>query len=77
MSNDIQKLDLEYSAAGATCKSYLALPADTTAPVPGIIVLHEWWGCDDYVRGRADQLAGLGYAALAADIEDLTRQRMR
>ena len=68
MSNDIQKLDLEYSAAGATCKSYLALPADTTAPVPGIIVLHEWWGCDDYVRGRADQLAGLGYAALAADM---------
>ena len=68
MSNDIQKIELEYTAAGTTCKGYLALPAGTSAPAPGVLVLHEWWGCDDYARARADQLAGLGYAALAADM---------
>lgn len=68
MSNDIQTLELEYSAAGTTCEGYLALPANTSTPVPGVIVLHEWWGCDEYVRARADQLAGLGYAAIAADM---------
>jgi len=68
MSTGIQKIELEYTAAGTTCKGYLALPADTSGPVPGVIVLHEWWGCDEYVRARADQLAGLGYAAIAADM---------
>ncbi len=68
MSSDIQTIDLEYSAAGTTCKGFLALPADTSTPVPGIVVLHEWWGCDSYARSRAEQLAGLGYAAIAADM---------
>jgi dienelactone hydrolase len=35
---------------------------------PGIIVVHEWNGLDDYARSRADQLARLGYLAFAADM---------
>ena len=32
------------------------------------MVVHEWWGLNDYPKKRAEQLAGLGYVALAADI---------
>lgn len=35
---------------------------------PGVLVVHEWWGLDDYARGRAEQLARLGYVAFALDM---------
>jgi len=35
---------------------------------PGILVLHEWWGLNDYARHRAEELAKLGYVAFAADM---------
>jgi len=35
---------------------------------PGVLVMHEWWGLNDYARGRAKQLAGLGYVAFAVDM---------
>ncbi len=35
---------------------------------PGVLVVHEWWGLDDYARGRARQLAELGYVAFALDM---------
>jgi len=37
-------------------------------PKTGVIVIHEWWGLNDYARGRAKQLAELGYAAIAVDM---------
>lgn len=37
-------------------------------PTAGVIVIHEWWGLDDYTRGRAQQLAKEGYVALALDM---------
>jgi dienelactone hydrolase len=38
------------------------------APRPGVLVIHEWWGLNDYARQRARQLAALGYVALAVDM---------
>jgi dienelactone hydrolase len=38
------------------------------AKMPGVIVVHEWWGHNDYARHRAEQLAGLGYFAFAVDM---------
>ena len=35
---------------------------------PAILVVHEWWGLNDYVRKRADMLAKLGYLAFAVDM---------
>jgi dienelactone hydrolase len=35
---------------------------------PGVIVVHEWWGHDDYARKRADMLAAVGYTAFALDM---------
>lgn len=47
---------------------YLSHDPATPSPRPGVLVVHEWWGCDDYIRGRADMLARLGYTALAVDM---------
>lgn len=49
-------------------RAYLSLPPAATAPVPGIVVIHEWWGLNDHIRHWADRLAGLGFAALAVDL---------
>ena len=35
---------------------------------PGILVVHEWWGLNEYARERAEQLAALGYVAFAVDM---------
>ena len=46
---------------------YLALPkGDGTHPA--VIVVHEWWGITDWIKGRTDALASLGYVALAVDL---------
>lgn len=34
----------------------------------GVLVIHEWWGLNDHIRGWADRLAGLGYRAMAVDL---------
>ncbi len=35
---------------------------------PGVLVVHEWWGLNDYVKSRAEKLAELGYVAFAVDM---------
>ena len=35
---------------------------------PGVLVLHEWWGLNDYAQRRAQALAEMGYVAFAADM---------
>ena len=65
---DIRTQDVTYSAGGATCRSHIAYDAGAGEPRPGVLVVHEWWGLDDYIRGRARMLAEMGYAALAVDM---------
>jgi len=47
---------------------YLALPKDKDQNIPGIILIHEWWGLNDDLREKADYFASQGYAALAVDL---------
>ncbi|MEO8464605.1 MAG: dienelactone hydrolase family protein [Gammaproteobacteria bacterium] len=47
---------------------FLAMPKDAAEPLPGIIVIHEWWGLNDQVKAMARKLAGEGYVALAVDL---------
>ena len=56
------------SADGTVLKGYVAYDEAKKGKRPAIVVIHEWWGCNDYVRQRADMLAGLGYIAIAADM---------
>jgi len=49
-------------------RGYLAMPADVTGPLPGIIVIHEWWGLNDNIRKMTKRLAAEGYVALAVDL---------
>ncbi len=52
----------------AGTRAYLALPQNAKAPLPGIVVIHEWWGLNDHVKHWADRLATEGYASLAVDL---------
>jgi carboxymethylenebutenolidase len=49
-------------------EGYLAYPEGSEGPLPGIIVIQEWWGLNDNIRRMADRLAGEGYMALAVDL---------
>lgn len=60
--------EVNYSAGGTTLKGFLAYDENIKGSRPGIIVVHEWWGHNDYVRKRAVMLAELGYTAFAIDM---------
>jgi dienelactone hydrolase len=59
--------EVTYSAGKTKMSGYLAHPPHAKG-LPGILVVHEWWGHNDYVRSRADMLAREGYVALAVDM---------
>ncbi|MDW3196224.1 MAG: dienelactone hydrolase family protein [Cytophagales bacterium] len=65
---EVPKGEITYSADTIDMKGYFATNAAAGAKVPGILVIHEWWGHNDYARKRADMLADLGYVALAIDM---------
>jgi carboxymethylenebutenolidase len=44
------------------------MPADAAEPLPGLIVIHEWWGLNDNIKAMTRRLAGEGYVALAVDL---------
>jgi len=67
-SKNIQTKTIEYKQGDQVLEGYLAYDANLQGKRPGVLVIHEWTGLNDYVRGRARQLAELGYVAFAADI---------
>ena len=52
---------------GQSVAGYLAEP-EGSAAAPGIVVIQEWWGLNDQIRGVADKLAAAGYRALVPDL---------
>jgi carboxymethylenebutenolidase len=52
---------------GQSVAGYLAEPANAAA-APGIVVIQEWWGLNDQIRGVAEKLAAAGYRALVPDL---------
>jgi dienelactone hydrolase len=51
-----------------TMNNYVAYNANDTGRHPIVLIVPEWWGLNDYVRSRAQQLAQLGYFAMAVDM---------
>jgi dienelactone hydrolase len=64
----IEGKPVEYTAGGVTLKGYIAYDENVKGKRPGVLVVHEWWGQNEYVRKRARMLAELGYTALALDM---------
>ena len=59
---------LPYAEGATKLAGYLAKPAAGKAAVPGVVIVHQWLGPTEHERQVAEDLARLGYAALAADI---------
>ena len=52
---------------GASVEAYLAEP-EGAAGAPAVVVIQEWWGLNDQIRGVADRIAAAGYTALVPDL---------
>lgn len=59
---------IEYKDGDATLKGVLAWDDAVSGMRAGVLVVHEWWGLNDYAISRAKQLAGEGYVAFALDM---------
>ena len=64
----VQTKPITYKYEGVNLKGYLAWDDAVKGKRPGILVVHEFWGLNAYAKRRAEQLAGLGYVAFAADM---------
>ncbi len=71
---EVQGKEVTYRANGTLLKGYIAYDDAIQGKRPGVLVVHEWWGLDDYTRKRARMLAQLGYTALALDMYGEGRQ---
>jgi dienelactone hydrolase len=60
--------EVPYRQGDTQLKGHLAYDDRDEGPRPGVLVVHEWWGLNDYAKGRADMLAEEGYVALAVDM---------
>lgn len=64
----VEGREVQYTTGKTTLKGYFAYDAAVQGKRPGVLVVHEWWGHNEYARRRARMLAELGYAALAVDM---------
>ena len=60
--------EITYQIDGSVLTGFFARPKDIERDLPGVLVVHEWWGHNDYARRRARELAELGYVAFALDM---------
>ena len=58
---------VSYPSGDETVQAVLYTP-EGKGPFPGIVVIHEWWGLNDWVKEQASKLASQGYVALAIDL---------
>src|SRR6201997_4769015 len=58
---------VSYKSGDETVQGILYTPAGK-GPFPGLIVIHEYWGLNDWVKEQASKLSDQGYVALAIDL---------
>jgi dienelactone hydrolase len=64
----VKKKEITYKVKGIDHIGYIASGVEKGEKKPGVIIVHEWWGHNEYARSRADKLAKLGYVAMAIDM---------
>jgi dienelactone hydrolase len=57
-----------YTGDGTLLKGYIVYDQNQKGKRPAVLVVHEWWGLNDYAKMRARKLAESGYIAMAVDI---------
>lgn len=65
---NLKEEEVTYSTDTVTLKGYVVYDENKQGKRPGVLVVHEWWGLGDYERKRANQLAEMGYIAMAVDM---------
>ena len=65
---NIKEEQISYQIDGTKYDGYVYYNEDQKGRMPGILVVHEWWGLNDYSRHRARKLAELGYISMAVDV---------
>ena len=66
--SEIVTENIAYKHGDVPLEGFLAYDDSIKGEKPGVLLVHEWWGLNDYVRERAKQIARLGYAAFALDM---------
>lgn len=64
----IKEEAVTYMIDGKNYNGYVTYDSNQQGKRPAVLVVHEWWGLNDYPRSRAKQLAQLGYIAMAVDM---------
>jgi dienelactone hydrolase len=67
-STMIKEENIKYTIEGKTYHGFVTWDDSKTGKRPAILVVHEWWGLNDYSKSRAKQLAAIGYIAMAVDM---------
>ncbi|MCG3129007.1 MAG: hypothetical protein CHACPFDD_03903 [Phycisphaerae bacterium] len=57
-----------YSHGDVQLEGFIAYDDALSGRRPGVLIVHEWWGCNDFAKERARRLAELGYVAMALDM---------
>jgi len=67
-SSMMKEENISYTIDGKTYTGFVAYDQNIKGKRPAVLVVHEWWGENDYPKMRARQLASLGYVAMAVDL---------
>jgi dienelactone hydrolase len=67
-SPSLKQEDVTYNGDNTTMKGYVVYDENKKGKRPAVLVVHEWWGMNDYPKMRARKLAELGYVAMAIDM---------
>lgn len=66
--SSVKEENVSYNADSVALNGFVVYDTSIKTPLPVVLIVHEWWGLNDYVKSRARQLAGMGYLAMAVDM---------
>ena len=67
-NKEIKEENISYISDSAKLTGFVAYDSNAATKLPVVLIIHEWWGLNNYVKRRAKQLAELGYLAMAVDM---------